>query len=506
MSTTVYRQRIKSQAHSIRAKRVQNYIRQQLLQESLVGKEHDEQVSADAAVYLERYDLDERLTCVFFPLIKGRDYNAKRSRQQQPEKSVCLPLLVEQDVEILEDYGNVAMVTARIARLLEAACAADASFDGWRLALLFPLSLRALRSRIRELWDQGAMLPLAGTSEKYRRKWKNTRAALACERYLRGEPLSQVREDLLICRTCWRHIWSIFCAVWQQPDGELSSKMDDLVCPECDARSFRHVVRRLKGQKTMRNRMKELMIAPEDEQDLREPEVFVSRLQDKYGYDFDLACRIKVRLDRLAEDLLDMVEDKPYHLLYFAVCNDEQPFQPLREARLKPVLLEYLAEEDMSLVDPQSPMKLRRLRVCRIIKQAYRQGAALSLADVGFILGLSTDAISNVLEDAPAAVVRTRGKVANMEPMLDNVSRVLRLRFSGKDIPEIEEETGYRREAIERYLSCFRKVVRLAKEGEDDPDDISEKLQVSPQAAQQCLQLYREFADDPDLSDGLQIW
>ena len=53
------------------------------------------------------------------------------------------------------------MQQARLARVIEEACAQEALLDGHRLCLLMPLTMVALRERLKPFWQQGVLLPLA---------------------------------------------------------------------------------------------------------------------------------------------------------------------------------------------------------------------------------------------------------------------------------------------------------------------------------------------------------
>ncbi len=212
----MYRQRIKYQASSVKAKSLGSFLTAEIRRRREMPLEEARLVASDALSYVERYGLKRGVGVIEMPLISGCLYNARRGRENQPEKMVSLTLLSEDDADVLSEFGNVAMQTSRMARVMEEAFEQDATFDGKRLCLLFPLSLRALRNRLKDLWDQGALLPLSGTSNVYRDKWRALRGVLAVERYLNGEPLKDIRQSLLVSASQWLRWWSGFRIVWQR--------------------------------------------------------------------------------------------------------------------------------------------------------------------------------------------------------------------------------------------------------------------------------------------------
>ena len=102
------------------------------------------------------------------------------------------------------------MQQGRLARVIEEAHAQGALLDGHRLCLLMPLTLVALRDRLKPLWTQGVKLPLAGLTRATREQMRLPRGMLAVERYLKGEDLTVIRRELAVSKLQWRKWWRGF--------------------------------------------------------------------------------------------------------------------------------------------------------------------------------------------------------------------------------------------------------------------------------------------------------
>ena len=95
------------------------------------------------------------------PLIDGLGSHFRQPRTGQAEKLVNLTILSDDDALLLEEFGTRPMQQNRLARMIEEAYAKEALLDGNRLCLLLPLTLTALRERLKPLWEMGVILPLA---------------------------------------------------------------------------------------------------------------------------------------------------------------------------------------------------------------------------------------------------------------------------------------------------------------------------------------------------------
>ncbi len=100
----------------------------------------------DVLEYLERNLLTRNLGQIQFPAISGRDNHQKRSRASQPEKVTSLTVVAEEDIELMAEFGSVALQRGRLACLVEEAHVQDAILDTPRLCVLFPQTHRGIRA------------------------------------------------------------------------------------------------------------------------------------------------------------------------------------------------------------------------------------------------------------------------------------------------------------------------------------------------------------------------
>ena len=163
----VYRHRLKSEAASVKAKTLFDYLVSQVKARREVSFDEAVLIAGDAWQYLNNYLGMKQLGTLEFPAVVDEgDAYFRRSRIQQNEKLVCLTILEDDDADLLAEFGVRTMVTGRMARVIEEAYHQGALLDFNRLCLLFPLNVSAIRERLMILIDQGAALPLAGMTKQ----------------------------------------------------------------------------------------------------------------------------------------------------------------------------------------------------------------------------------------------------------------------------------------------------------------------------------------------------
>lgn len=124
-------------------------------------------IAGDAWSYLKDHLGLKQLGTIEMPaVLDTEEAYFRRSKSAQNEKLIQLPLIEDDDADLLSEFEVRAMVTGRIARVIEAAFYQGALLDYNRLCVLFPLNVTAIRERLKLLFEQGVTLPLCGTTKQ----------------------------------------------------------------------------------------------------------------------------------------------------------------------------------------------------------------------------------------------------------------------------------------------------------------------------------------------------
>jgi len=485
-----YRQRIISQAHSVQAKTLLSHLASEIRSKKEVSSDEAALISIDALRYVEsRMSLGPGQ--IEIPLIEGLNSHFRRPRSEQAEKKGRLTVIAEEDALLLEEFGTRVMQQGRLARFIEEAYSQDALLDGNRLCLLMPLTLVALRERLKPLWQQGVILPLSGLTKQTREQMTTYRPVLAIKRYLQGEDLTQIRRNLAVSRLTWNQWWQGF----QETAVAVKENPAELVAvtgfPAHVISGWQEAYRALKTTGTAKERLgkietRKVSISPADEEDR-----LYDRLTGDHGYTRAMANHFMQELRDLSIRLKSSGRT-PGQIITFGVASDEPPGRSLAEASLNLVCLDYITFDDWSLINRTSANELKWQRLERLCTQAYEQGAALSLPDLAHLLGISVDGVQNIIKKHDQVVLPTRGRVADMGSTLSHAEKIISLYMDGYTETEIKQRTGHSYDSIERYIYDFARVVCLKERGMPLPL-IRQALSMSRRVVTRYLELYERF-------------
>lgn len=426
-----FRQRILTQAASLEAKGLFNYLASEIKDRREVPLEETILAARDVQEYLERNLLIRSPGRIEFPAISGRENHRKRSRPNQPEELISLTVVAEEDIELMAEFGTVALQKGRLARLIEEAYAQDAILDGPRLSVLFPQTHRGIRACLRTLWQKGAYLPVAGMKKASRQFMQGLRGTLAIDRYLSGGDLTGLRKDLAISTSRWQRWWQEFKELLKNPDQPVEKLAGVLQEPPELLEAWREVwsnhQRKDPGLSTRLGL---------DQSSIREPvstadrQAFAELLRRRHGYS---PAAVEQFLDELLElaARLNRQERAPGAIIYHAVSDREPAGKKLAECELKAVVLDYVTPEDWELANRDNAEALKWTRLLGLATQARSQGGTLNQPDLALLLGLSTKAVQSLLKEHPSVVIPTRGLVADMGPALSHADKIIRLYMDG---------------------------------------------------------------------------
>lgn len=471
-----FRQRLLTQAASLEAKGLFNYLVSEIRTRREVSLEEAILIARDVERFLEQNLLTRVPGQIEFPAIAGKDTHRKRPREAQPERLIKLRMVAEEDIELMAEFGIVALQRGRLARIIEEAYRQEAILDGPRLSVLILETNRGLRQNLKHFWQQGVILPVSGMRRENRALMKNFRAALALERYLNAEDPTQIRESLAVSSSRWQGWWRDFKAflrqepVHQPPEvlaawEELGSRHRDKIRLDLEETPARSVT---------------------------DPKAFYQLLRERHGYSRAAAQAFLDELHDLAARL-NRQERSGGQVVYNAVAAHEPAGKKLAECAMVPVVLDYVTPEDWTLAHRDNAQALKWARLARLAVQAKNQGAVLTQPDLALLLGLSTKAVQTLCQRHPNVVLPTRGLMADMGPALSHADKIIRLYMDGYTETEIVRRTGHTYDSVERYLLDFAKVVYLTEQGLPLPA-VRKVLGFSRRLVEKYLALYREFA------------
>jgi hypothetical protein len=492
-----YRQRIRSQAASVQAKSLLTHLASEIRARREISPEEAWLIALDAQRFLERGLLNLGPGQIELPCVDGIESHFRRARWDQSEKLVRLTVVDEEDAFLVEEFGTRVMQQGRLARIMEEAYCQDTLLDGLRLCLLMPLTLYAIRERLGIFWNLGVKLPLAGMTRKSRESLKVPRAVLALERYLAGEDLGAIRRELAISQLRWNRLWRGFQDAVARDGEELVAVALETGFPPEWVAGWQELWHKYRDNPASKERLGKPvqakgLVAVEDEDDrLRR------RLLEEHGYTPAAARQFMQELRDLAVRF-KALDRRPGQVITFGVAADEPPGRSLDEAKLCLVALEYITPEDWGAVKKTSPKELKWQRLKRLATQAYEQGVALSLPDLAHLLGVSTDAVQDIMKEHEQVILPTRGRIADMGSTLSHAEKIIALYMDGYTETEIKRRTGHSYDSIERYLWDFARVVCLTERGMPLPA-IRQATGMSRRVVTKYLDLYKRFSH-PDFT------
>ena len=244
-------------------------------------------------------------------------------------------------------------------------------------------------------------------------------------------------------------------------------------------------------------------------------QLLIHRFTNAYGYD-----KGEVTAQAIVDDILKTIEhyfvvakpleqmaagkaspDERYlrygQLVWMAVPVDELPARgkSIVKTRMKPVILTYLAGEDIQTI--RNGFTSRQLRINRMVRwceEAYDQGALLTQLDLAVLLNVCDAIVSdyaNEYQRASGRILPTRGNIHDLSGAITHKREIIALYLQGYLTPTIARKTRHSKEAVDRYIRDYENV-KLVRAATDDPDKISQITHLSKRVVKQYLDLIPE--------------
>jgi hypothetical protein len=232
-------------------------------------------------------------------------------------------------------------------------------------------------------------------------------------------------------------------------------------------------------------------------------QLLLHRFLNHYGYDKGQITANAIIADilKLIDDyfLVSSIDDDLHHihygqLVWMAVPTDEYPQRgkSIAETRMKPVLLSFLTDEDIShIAHGFSSTALRKKRLIRWTNEAFDQGALLTQLDLAVLLGVCDAVVSNYVCEIQKSgqLLPTRGNIHDLSGAITHKREIISLYLEGYLTPEIAVKTKHSKEAVDRYIRDYHRVELLWKHGITDIDNISQLAKLAKRVVQQYIDL-----------------
>ncbi|MBC8230201.1 DUF1670 domain-containing protein [bacterium] len=241
-------------------------------------------------------------------------------------------------------------------------------------------------------------------------------------------------------------------------------------------------------------------------------QLLIHRFINAYGYD-----KGEVTAKAIVDDILQTIEHyfviaKPLQLMaegktppddyslrygqlvWMAVPIDEYPQRgkSIVQTRMKPVILTYLAAEDIETI--RKGFTSRQLRINRMVRwceQAYDQGALLTQLDLAVLLNVCDSVVSSYVNEyqrTSGKILPTRGNIHDLSGAITHKREIITLYLEGHLTPTIARKTRHSKEAVDRYIRDYESV-KIVRKATEDIDEMSQITHLSKRVIQQYLDL-----------------
>lgn len=210
---------------------------------------------------------------------------------------------------------------------------------------------------------------------------------------------------------------------------------------------------------------------------------------------------------RIAEALLELftlqVREtttlQPGQILWNAVDIATRADAP--NCRFVPVVLTMVDEQDLqNRIKGLSMMEIRAQSTARILREAYQQGALLSMRDLSLLCWYSSPAPSSWrkhYEHAQKCELPHPGNLQDMGSCVTHKDQIVyKAIVEKKDPVQVANETKHTQQAVDRYLKDFHRVQTVYNHN-SDPDYISLVTNISKSVVNQYINLIEKH----DISD-----
>lgn len=182
---------------------------------------------------------------------------------------------------------------------------------------------------------------------------------------------------------------------------------------------------------------------------------------------------------KLVEELIKLLQAllplkahlKPGQIIWNAVCAKTRADSP--NVRYVPVTLTMIDEQDIQQLADGVPMPvIIKQGIARISKEAYAQGALLSMRDIGLLSwrqGTTISAYRKSYEKEHNVSLPHTGSLQDMGSCVSHKSIIIKkIAIDKKDPLAVATETNHSIGAVDRYMKDFNRVRVCYQDGKDE--------------------------------------
>jgi hypothetical protein len=148
-----------------------------------------------------------------------------------------------------------------------------------------------------------------------------------------------------------------------------------------------------------------------------------------------------------------------------SIDESQEQHKKIENHKIIPVRLSLVTKEDIEKFEKKvKRSEIEKARAVRLFNEAYEQGALLTQADVGILLGKSRNTMSNYVQQYQKEhdeVLPTRGNIHDIGPGITHKGIIVRKKLEKKSTSQIARETKHSPEAVDRYIRDYGRVKML---------------------------------------------